>query len=438
MKKKQILVVDDDKAIRSSLTLLLEHEGYAVTTAADPAEAIAVVRVSEPALVLLDMNFSRSTRGDEGLILLRQIKIFRPDTPVVLMTAWGSIPLAVEGMKRGASDFISKPWNNLALVELVAALVGSDADESGKIASGFDRSLIVGESRGINKVIDVLRRVSATDASVLIMGENGTGKELVAETIHRNSSRVGKPFVKVNLGGISQSLFESEMFGHRKGAFTDAIADRKGRFEIADGGTIFLDEIGELPLASQVKLLRVLQEHTFEPLGSSNTVKVDVRVVSATNARLSQMVADGTFREDLFYRLNLITVTLPPLRERAEDIDLLARHFSAGRADFTSDALDYLRSLQYPGNIRELKNLVERAILMCGETIDLRGLKRSVEYAPVTQPNLSSSSTVSNNEKKLVQDTLAACMGNISAAAAKLGITRQALYRRIEKYGIKI
>lgn len=438
MKKKQILVVDDDRAIRSSLTLLLEHEGYAVTTAADPAEAIAVVRVTVPALVLLDMNFSRSTKGEEGLILLRQIKIFCPDTPVVLMTAWGSIPLAVEGMKRGAADFISKPWNNFALIELVASLVGGDTDDAVADQSGFDRSLIVGESRGLNRVLEVLRRVSASDASVLIMGENGTGKELVAETIHRNSPRAGKPFVKVNLGGISQSLFESEMFGHRKGAFTDAVTDRKGRFEIADGGTIFLDEIGELPLSSQVKLLRVLQEHTFEPLGSSNTKKVDVRVVSATNARLSQMVADGTFREDLFYRLNLITVTLPPLRERVEDIELLARHFSAGRADFTADAIDYLRTLQYPGNIRELKNLVERAILMCGDTIDTAGLKRCVEFAPAIQKNVQTASTVIDNEKKLVQDALAECQGNISAAAAKLGITRQALYRRIDKFGIKI
>jgi len=437
MKKKQILVVDDDKAIRSSLALLLNHAGFAVTTAADPDEAISVVRVMEPDLVLLDMNFSRSTKGDEGLILLRQIKIFRPDTPVVLMTAWGSIPLAVEGMKRGASDFISKPWNNFALIELVTSLTGNDDSSAEHSPSGFDRSLIIGESREINRVLDILRRVSASDASVLVMGENGTGKELVAETIHRNSPRSIRPFVKVNLGGISQSLFESEMFGHRKGALTDAVADRKGRFEIADGGTIFLDEIGELPLTSQVKLLRVLQEHTFEPLGSSKTMKVDVRVVSATNARLSQMVADGTFREDLFYRLNLITVTLPPLRERVEDIDLLAQHFSAGRADFTSDALDYLRSLPYPGNIRELKNLVERAIIMCGDTIGADGLRRCVSFAPA-MPQNNQSATVLDNEKQLVQEALQACNGNISAAAAKLGITRQALYRRIEKFGIRI
>ncbi|MDE6366033.1 MAG: sigma 54-interacting transcriptional regulator, partial [Muribaculaceae bacterium] len=234
--KKSILVVDDDRAIRSSLTLLLEHEGYAVTTASDRAEAIAAVRAHEPSLVFLDMNFGRATTGEEGLTLLSQIKLFRPDTPVVLMTAWGSIPLAVEGMKRGAADFVAKPWNNFALLEMVAALTDG---KSGAVANDvFDRSLIVGESKEISRVLEVVRRVASSDASVLIMGENGTGKELVAETIHRNSPRATAPFVKVNLGGISQSLFESEMFGHRKGAFTDAVADRKGRFELADKGTI--------------------------------------------------------------------------------------------------------------------------------------------------------------------------------------------------------
>lgn len=435
---KSILVVDDDRAIRSSLTLLLEHEGYEVTTAANQTEAMAVVRASAPALVLLDMNFSRATSGDEGLTLLRQIKIFRPDTPVVLMTAWGSIPLAVEGMKCGAADFIAKPWNNFALLGLVESLIGRQAAGASGGDTAFDRSLIVGESLGIRRVIDVLKRVSATDASVLIMGENGTGKELVAETIHRNSPRKTKPFVKVNLGGISQSLFESEMFGHRKGAFTDAVSDRKGRFEIADGGTIFLDEIGELAPACQVKMLRVLQERTFEPLGSSKAMRVDVRVVSATNASLPQMVSTGQFREDLFYRLNLITVTLPPLRERSGDIELLVRHFAAGRAEFTAEAFDVFRSLPYPGNVRELKNLVERAILMCGDTVDGAGLRRCVVDAPVVPQSGTEISTVSGNESALIRETLAACHGNITAAATRLGITRQALYRRIEKYGISV
>ncbi len=432
--KKSILVVDDDRAIRSSLTLLLEHEGYAVTTASDRAEAIAAVRAHEPSLVFLDMNFGRATTGEEGLTLLSQIKLFRPDTPVVLMTAWGSIPLAVEGMKRGAADFVAKPWNNFALLEMVAALTDG---KSGAVANDvFDRSLIVGESKEISRVLEVVRRVASSDASVLIMGENGTGKELVAETIHRNSPRATAPFVKVNLGGISQSLFESEMFGHRKGAFTDAVADRKGRFEMADKGTIFLDEIGELTPACQVKLLRVLQEHTFEPLGSSRTIRADVRVVSATNARLPQMVAQGTFREDLFYRLNLITVILPPLRERTDDIELLVKHFASDRAEFSSKAIDLLRSMPFPGNIRELKNMVERAILMCGSTVDDSGLRKCLNFAPDMALTGTESTTLSSNERSLIQEALAECHGNITAAAQRLGLTRQALYRRIEKYGI--
>lgn len=432
--KKSILVVDDDRAIRSSLTLLLEHEGYAVTTASDRAEAIAAVRAHEPSLVFLDMNFGRATTGEEGLTLLSQIKLFRPDTPVVLMTAWGSIPLAVEGMKRGAADFVAKPWNNFALLEMVVALTDG---KSGAVADDvFDRSLIVGESKEISRVLEVVRRVASSDASVLIMGENGTGKELVAETIHRNSPRATAPFVKVNLGCISQSLFESEMFGHRKGAFTDAVADRKGRFELADKGTIFLDEIGELTPACQVKLLRVLQEHTFEPLGSSRTIRADVRVVSATNARLPQMVSQGTFREDLFYRLNLITVVLPPLRERTDDIELLVKHFASDRAEFSSKAIDLLRSMLFPGNIRELKNLVERAILMCGSTVDDSGLRKCLNFAPEMTPTGTESTTLSSNEKALIQEALAECHGNITAAAQRLGLTRQALYRRIEKYGI--
>lgn len=432
-----ILVVDDDLAIRSSLSLMLEREGYLVLTAANQAESMAVVRKQAPSLVLLDMNFSRATTGDEGLTLLRQIKIFHPDVPVVLMTAWGSISLAVAGMKLGAADFIAKPWNNAALMEMVKAHVSAPIAETG--GSGrFDRSLIVGESREIRRVLDVVQRVAATNASVLIMGENGTGKELVAETIHRNSLRRSAPFVKVNLGGISRDLFESEMFGHCKGAFTGAVADRKGRFELANGGTIFLDEIGDLDLACQVKMLRVLQEQTFEPLGRSKPMRVDVRVVSATNASLPHMVAQGTFREDLFYRLNLITITLPPLRERPDDIEPLVRHFASNRAEFSPQAMDMLRKLPYPGNIRELKNLVERAILMFGQSIGPADLRLAIESSPVPVSNAADTSTVSGNERALLEETLASCHGNISKAAQKLGISRQALYRRIEKFGLEL
>lgn len=372
-----ILVVDDDNAIRLSLKMLLQRAGYEVVSVAGPVEAMDVVRSTAPQLVLLDMNFSRATSGDEGLTLLKQMKIFRPDMPVILMTAWGSIPLAVEGIHAGAFDFITKPWDNRNVLEHVKAALDIAGHNDGVVTKEFDRSGIIGDSPSLNKVLDTIRRVARTDASVLIMGENGTGKELIAEAIHRNSLRAGKPFVKVNLGGISQSLFESEMFGHKKGAFTGAVADRTGRFALADGGTIFLDEIGDLDLGSQVKLLRVLQEHTFEVLGDSRPRKVDIRVVCATNADLNKMVADRTFREDLFYRINLITAVLPALRERPEDIPLLVRHFAdeycrscrLPKVEITSGAMAYLASLPYPGNIRELKNIVERTLIVGGTDV---------------------------------------------------------------------
>ena len=320
-----ILIIDDDSAIRSSLSFMLKRAKYDVQAVSGPKEAIETVRSVTPQLILMDMNFSLSTNGEEGLVLLRQVKLFCPDVPVILMTAWGSIPLAVQGMQAGAFDFITKPWNNAALmqrIETALELTAKDKTADAPVTDddGFDRSHIIGKSKALLDVLATVKRVARTGASVLVTGESGTGKELIAEAVHLNSPRRNKPFVKVNLGGISQTLFESEMFGHKKGAFTDAVADRKGRFELADKGTIFLDEIGELDLACQVKLLRVLQEQTFEPLGESRPRKVDVRVVCATNADLEQMVREHTFREDLFYRINLITVHLPALRERREDI----------------------------------------------------------------------------------------------------------------------
>lgn len=353
-----ILIIDDDNSIRTSLSFMLKRAGYESIAVASPKEAMATIRETSPQMLLMDMNFSLSTSGDEGITLLKQVKLFYPDIPVILMTAWGSIELAVKGMKAGAFDFITKPWNNAMLLQRIeTALELSSKSVSKYMKEGekeetFDRSLIIGNSKTLNDVLDVIKRVARTNASVLITGESGTGKELIAETIHRNSLRKNNQFVKVNLGGISQTLFESEMFGHKKGAFTDASADRTGRFELADKGTIFLDEIGDLDLNSQVKLLRVLQDQTFEPLGESKPHKVDVRVVSATNADLQQRIIERTFREDLFYRINLITVHLPALRERREDIPLLVKHFAMKQCEanhlpmveFASDALTLLRS----------------------------------------------------------------------------------------------
>ena len=447
-----ILIIDDDSAIRSSLSFMLKRAKYEVQAVAGPKEAIDAVRANQPQLILMDMNFSLSTNGEEGLTLLKQVKIFCPDVPVILMTAWGSIPLAVQGMQAGAFDFITKPWNNAALmqrIETALELTAKDQPNPDATDNDFNRSHIIGRSKALMDVLATIQRVAHTGASVLITGESGTGKELIAEAVHLNSTRRQQPFVKVNLGGISQSLFESEMFGHKKGAFTDAVSDRKGRFELADKGSIFLDEIGELDLSCQVKLLRVLQEQTFEPLGESRPRKVDVRVVCATNANLEEMVREHTFREDLLYRINLITVHLPALRERREDIPLLVRHFTEcccrnnklPETRVSDDALEYLSRLPYPGNIRELKNLVERTVLVCG-----KDLLTAADFKSQYHPSQTETATISNTqgltleelEKQTIIQTLEKYDNNLSQVAHALGISRAALYRRLEKYGINV
>ena len=450
-----ILIIDDDSAVRSSLSFMLKRAGYEAQTVPGPREAMDVVRAEAPALILMDMNFTLSTTGEEGLTLLKQVKIFRPDVPVILMTAWGSIQLAVQGMQAGAFDFITKPWNNAALLQrietaLELTAVGSK-DVQEEQSETLNRSHIIGKSQGLTEVLNTVARIARTNASVLITGESGTGKELIAEAIHINSQRVKQPFVKVNLGGISQSLFESEMFGHKKGAFTDATTDRVGRFELANKGTIFLDEIGDLDPSCQVKLLRVLQDQTFEVLGDSRPRKTDIRVVSATNADLRKMVSERTFREDLFYRINLITVKLPALRERREDIPLLARHFAdrqaeingLPRTEFSADALNFLSRLPYPGNIRELKNLVERTILVSGKpTLDASDF--DAQYLRHDEPVKASESsslagmTLDEIEHQTILQALDRHKGNLSQVAMTLGISRAALYRRLEKFNITV
>lgn len=446
-----ILVVDDDIGIRTSLSMLLRHAHYDVVAVATPEEAIAFVRREEPQLVLLDMNFSLSTSGDEGIILLKQMKLFRPDVPVILITAWGSIQLAVEGMRAGAFDFITKPWNNMALVERIETAIEAvhlkEAEQErlracpvAKHAEEAEEAGIVGRSPVLLKVMETVKRVAATNAPVLITGESGTGKELVAELIHRNSRRAGERFVKVNLGGISQSLFESEMFGYRKGAFTGANGDRMGRFEYADKGTIFLDEIGDLDPSSQVKLLRVLQDQTFEPLGDSRTRQVNVRLVCATNADLPKLIQEGKFREDLYYRINLITVHLPALRERKEDIPLLAEHFIRKQceadclplASLSEEAVRYLQSLSFPGNIRQLKNMVERAVLMSGKEVIT-----AEDFSDESQLMMAGTGGTLNleeQERSAIARAMKQYNGNISRVAEALGLSRAALYRRLEKY----
>lgn len=444
-----ILIIDDDSAIRTSLSFMLKRAKYEVQAVATPKEAMAVVRSVCPELILMDMNFSLTTSGDEGITLLKQVKIFQPDAPVILMTAWGSIDLAVKGMQAGAFDFVTKPWNNAALMQRIETALELNArKEAPKEVDeeGFDRSHIIGKSKALMDVLETIKRISKTNASVLVTGESGTGKELIAEALHKNSPRAKKPFVKVNLGGISQTLFESEMFGHKKGAFTDASADRVGRFEMADKGTIFLDEIGDLDLSCQVKLLRVLQEQTFEVLGDSRPRKVDIRVVSATNVDLAQRVQERTFREDLFYRINLITVHLPALRERKEDIPLLVRHFAdklcqtngLQAVDFTQAAMDYLQRLPFPGNIRELKNLVERTLLVSGkELLDVDDFKaQNTSAMEVSAIGNLNGLTLEEVDKQRILQAIEQYNGNMSKVALSLGLSRGALYRRLEKYNI--
>ncbi len=455
-----ILIVDDDFSVTASLALLLKQAGYPAEVASTPAAAQERIEHGNFALILQDMNFSRSTSGEEGLRLLQELKRRQPTVPIILMTAWGSIALAVKGIQAGASDFITKPWSNEQLLQSIKTVLGVAAANSAAVKekaptreeldTRYDFRSLVGHDPKILKTLDLIGRISPTDASVLITGESGTGKELIAEAIHRNSARKEAPFVKVNLGGISSTLFESEMFGHVKGAFTDAKQDRKGRFEMAHGGTIFLDEIGDLDLSCQVKLLRVLQDRTYEVLGSSASRSVDLRVIAATNRNLPEMIAQGNFREDLLYRLNLIAIHLPPLRERRDDIPLLANQFLQNVANvyrrnglFINEAgQHWLQGLPWPGNIRQLKQLIERTVLMTtNDVLDVEDFivassMQSAESGKDLLPAVGSM-TLDEMEKAMISKSLEHFHGNISKVADALGLSRAALYRRFEKYGIQ-
>jgi DNA-binding NtrC family response regulator len=443
-----ILIIDDDIAVRTSLILLMEGEGFKVTATANPGDALAIVKKQSPNLIILDLNFSNATSGIEGMDLLSKIKKINVTIPIILITGWGSIELAVQGMKLGANDFINKPWNNAHLLQSIKTLI--DLNKQAQInttrkqlnkAYNFDN--IIGEDAQILSILETIGRVAGTDASILIMGESGTGKELIAEAIHQNSQRKARPFVKVNLGGISTSLFESEMFGHVKGAFTDARFDRSGRFELANKGTIFLDEIGDLDPSSQVKLLRVLQDRTYEVLGSSRTKTVDVRVVCATNKNLDQMVGTASFREDLLYRINLITIHLPALRDRSKDIPLLVNFFinnlkqiyNRPKLAVSAAALKWLQALPLPGNIRQLKNLVERTILVTKNDV-LEVTDFSAQTTPAKKENQLLPGTLEEMEVEMIKRALAYHQNKVARAAVSLGLTRSALYRRLDKYQI--
>ncbi|MCD8193619.1 MAG: sigma-54 dependent transcriptional regulator [Tannerellaceae bacterium] len=447
-----ILICDDDKTVQSSLTLVLRRAGYKVMNASTPQEAINLIRTTPPRLILMDMNYTHTTTGEEGLQLLAQVKVLLPEVPVILITAWGSIGLAVQGIRAGAFDFITKPWNNLVLInsirtalEIMEQGIKEEADKTASHVNRFEK--IIGRSPLLQQALDTVARIAPTQAPVLITGESGTGKELIAEAIHTLSNRKEAPFVKVNLGGIPQSLFESEMFGHKKGAFTDAAYDRTGRFELADKGSIFLDEIGELDPVCQVKLLRVLQEQTFEPVGESRPRQIDTRFISATNRDLPALVRQGTFREDLFYRINLITIHIPALRERREDIPLLAGHFArqlgqlnqTAPVEFSGEAISFLRQLPYPGNIRELKNLIDRTILVTGKPVVTDSdLKVNYIELPQGEEEPAGIQSLETIEKQMIRKAIRLYGNNHTRIATALGLTRQALYRRLEKYEISL
>jgi DNA-binding NtrC family response regulator len=452
--KPRILIVDDDAAVQASLGLLLKQAGFEPRACDDGAQALELLAADGPFdLVLQDMNFSLATSGEEGLELLGRIKAGYRALPVLLMTAWGSIALAVRGMQAQAANFFTKPWDNAQLLALVRATL--DAAQPGapgaqpsrrELDGRFDFSGIVGEHPRLMAVLATIGQVAGTRAPVLVLGESGTGKELVADAIHRNSPRAAQPLVKINLGAITPSLFESEMFGHVRGAFTDAKADRVGHVASANGGTLFMDEIGELHKPDQVKLLRVLQDQSYRPVGASAPAQADVRVVSATNRELAELVAAGEFREDLFYRLNLITIRLPALRERRSDIPLLVRHFVAqaardyglGAATVNDQALDWLCAQPWPGNVRQLRQVLERTLLLSGK----RDLGAADFLAAASHEQAGAGAlgvdgmTLEQVERLMIEKALDQHQGNITRVARALGLSRTALYRRLERHGL--
>jgi len=448
----EILVADDDDGVLVSARFLFEGEGWKVQVARSPEEAMRRVQRHQFDVALLDMNYARNTTsGQEGLDLLGRLTQLDADLPVLLMTAWGTIDLAVEAMRRGARDFVQKPWDNSRVLAQVAkhgqlgrALRAGRllAEENQLLRADTGFTGFIARSAAMAPVLEMLCQVAPSEASVLILGENGTGKGVIARLIHEQSARAGGPFINVNMGGLPESLFESELFGHVKGAFTDAKADRPGRFELARGGTIFLDEIGNVTLAQQAKLLRLIETGEFERVGSSRTIKADVRLVSATNAVLRDEVAAGRFREDLLYRLNTVTIELPPLRERREDLlpmarFFLTRHSSKYRKDIeglTPEAEALLQRHNWPGNVRELDPALERAVLMCRDRL-IGTSHLALAPGGAAAADLESMS-LEEVEKVLIRKALQRQQGNVTEAARQLGVSRATLYRRLQALGL--
>ncbi|MEO8189211.1 MAG: sigma-54 dependent transcriptional regulator [Acidobacteriota bacterium] len=447
----RVLIADDQPDVLEALRLLLKGEGLEGETVSSPSALLAALDAGEFDAVLMDLNYARdTTSGQEGLDLLARIQEIDATLPIVVMTAWGTVDIAVQAMRRGARDFVQKPWENTRLIATLRTQIAlGRALRKGQRLEAENRILrhetadpsVIAESAAMRPVLELVARVGPSDANVLITGENGTGKGVIARALHAASRRSTRPLVSLNAGGISEGVFESELFGHVKGAFTDARADRVGRFELADGGTLFLDEIANVPASQQAKLLRVLETGEFERLGSSRTRKVDVRILTATNANLHAEVASGRFRQDLLFRLNTIEIRVPSLRERREDIPSLAQQFLQSHAQryrkgslaFDSGALRALLDHPWPGNVRELDHAIERAALLArSETVQASdlGLRREESSAmPLDQMSLE------DVEGVLIQKAMSRYSGNVSHAARALGLSRSALYRRLEKHG---
>ena len=454
--KGKILVVDDNAGIRGALKVLLPMHFEQVELISSPKELMGKVQQMGPNAVLLDMNFHTDINtGNEGLFWLAEIKKSRPEIEVVLFTAYADIQLAVEGMKRGAFDFIVKPWDNEKLVEILAKAVKKNQGEGSKgrkQESFLPDRMIWGTSSAMQGIRRTVEKIAPTDATVLITGENGTGKDVLAGEIHRMSSRSARPMVSVDLGAITESLFESELFGHVKGAFTDAHADHTGKFEQANGGTLFLDEIGNIPLHLQAKLLRVLQNRCITKVGDTRQIPIDIRLICATNMDIAQMIRDGRFREDLYYRINTMHLMLPPLRERTDEIKELVLSFMHTYAEkygrnvksIDQQVLDSLRLHRWSGNIRELKNTIEKAVIMSdGDTLTMDDLQLSIPYGGQQsadgQPKPAMEycgETLEMQEEKTIRAAMEKCGGNLSLVAKTLNISRPTLYSKLKKYGI--
>ena len=446
----RILVADDQPDVLEALRLLLKAEGYQIETVKSPAAVIKAIEARDFSVVLMDLNYARdTTSGQEGLDLLPKIQAVDSLLPVVVMTAWASVDLAVEAMRRGARDFITKPWDNPRLTAIVrnqvelgtAVRAYRRLEQENQLLRGKGGPNLIAQSPAMRPVLDVVARVGPSDANVLITGENGTGKGLIAQALHAVSARAARPLISVNMGGLPEGVFESELFGHVRGAFTDAKSDRAGRFELADGGSLFLDEIGNIPLSQQAKILRTIETGEYERVGSSKTYHANVRLISATNADLTVEVAAGKFRQDLLFRLNTISIHLPPLRDRREDIPLLAQHFIKQHVEryrkaitgFDAGAIEAMQGHAWPGNVRELDHAVERGVLMAtGKVVRAADLGLTVGQAAPRLEDMS----LEEVEAFLIKKTLARCDGNARRAAEELGLSRSAFYRRLEKYGL--